>query len=458
MTRAKLTFQDKASYAVGDLAANFTWQLTKLLLPYFYTDIFGISAYEAGLVYMIGRFWDAITDPIMGFIADHTKSRWGRFRPWILWGAVPLAVSAVLAFSSPDLDEQGRFIYALVTFLLLSTMYTVVTLPYSTLSAVMTDDMNERSSLAGYRMVFAIMGSFVVSVITEPLVRQFPDEQTGYQAVVIIYSVIATLLFWLSFARSRERVDVGQKKSYGLRDSLQIILKNQPLIMLSSAVFFTGMASTMKFGTGMYFCKYFLGDQALFSTFMACVLGGAAAGIFLSTWLSQRIGKKNMFLIGVTIQSVTDLAIWVLCSNVDVTGMLAPVFALVAVSGIGGGACVQLMWAMAPDTVEYAEWKTGMRGDGITYSAFSFIQKTDTGIGIYLMGLVLTWVGYVQPVNGVMQEQSARALDGMLFMTTLAPVIAGVIGFTFICFYRLDQTLFDRILADLKQRRISANP
>lgn len=433
MGKRRLTFKEKATYALGDLAGNLTWQLVKLLLIYFYTDIYGISPKEAGLIYLVSRIWDAVNDPIMGYIADHTHTRWGRFRPYMLFGAIPLAISTILTFSTPVLDESWKFAYALVTFLMLSTLYTLVTLPYSTLAAVITDDADERSSIAGFRMIFAILGLSVVSVATGPLVRLFEDEATGYQVVVTGYSILATVLFWISFGSVKEQILPTQKESYTIKQVPSLIFKNRPLLLLAGAVFFTGMAGAMKMGAGMYFCKYFLRDQGLFSYFMLAVITGAAVGVVMSTNLTRRFSKKSLFLFGITIECVADMGLFGFSSTS--IKALPEIFSMLFISSIGGGIGIQLMWAMAPDLVDYGEWKTGKRADGMTYAALSFVQKLDTGIGGAMIGFILGYAGYIEPLDGILQEQTKGTLLGILFMVSLAPVIAGIIALSFVAFY-----------------------
>ncbi|MFC1670189.1 MFS transporter [Spirochaetota bacterium] len=438
-----LSFGQKTGYAMGDFASNLSWQMIKIFLLYFYTDVYGITPSQGGLIYFISRIWDAANDPVIGYVADHTKSRWGKFRPYILFGAVPLGIINVLTFTTPELGPTGKFIYALVTFLLLCTIFTFVTIPFSTLSAVITEDTNERSSIAGYRMFCAGLGILTVSIATQPLVKLFENEQRGFQAVVILYSIIAAILYFLSFASSREVVTAKKENRYTLKDVFSIISKNRPLLILCAVVFFTGISITLRQSAGMYFIKYNLGKENLFPVYMAVLISGAYIGIVLSTFLSKKIGKRNMYITAIAIYIAGDLGVlFTPYSNI------VPIFCFLCVAGIGYGGTAQLMWAMAPDTVEYAEWKTGIRAEGITFSAFSFILKLETAVGGILGGVILSSSGYVANV-----VQSETSLNAILYMVALAPIVAGIIGIGFLYFYNLDKVTFSRIIEDLKKRR-----
>jgi len=438
-----LGFGRKVGYAAGEYAANLSWQLVKVFLLYFYTDVYGISAAQGGLIYLVSRVWDAVNDPIMGYIIDHTNTRWGRFRPYILFGAVPLGISTVLAFSTPDLGPAGKFAYALVTFLLLCTVYTIVTLPYTSLTAVITTDTNERSSLAGYRMIFAGLGVVTVSVFTQPLVKLFESERAGFQAVVAAYSLAAIAMYYVTFASTAERAEIKREKKYRIRDITAIITKNRPLLLLAATVFFTGISITLRQSAGMYFIKYNLGRQDLFPVYMAVLIAGAIIGVVLSTFLSRRIGKRNASIIAILSSIVGDLGVLF-----TPYGYVPVIFSFFFIAGLGYGATAQLMWAMAPDTVEYSEWKTGIRAEGITFSAFSFVLKLETAVGGVLAGIILSASGYVP--NAV---QSAATTRAILYMTALAPIITGVFGIILLSFYTLDKASFEKIVDELRQRK-----
>ncbi|TAL31962.1 MAG: MFS transporter [Spirochaetes bacterium] len=443
-TSAPLSLLRKLGYGVGDFASNITWQVVRLYLLFFYTDVFGITAAEAGVIFLVSRVWDAIFDPMIGYIADHTHTRWGKFRPYILFGSLPLGIILVMTFTTPDLGHDGKFVWALVSYLLLVTLYSAVNLPFSSLTAAMTQDTNERGTLSGFRVFFAILAGILVAVSTLPLVNSFPTKEIGFRNVLIIFSAIATIVFFITFLSTRERISVESHVGYSLKEALRLLMANKPLIALSMSVFFLGIANTMTGATSLYFIKYNLKREDLYPVYALFVALCLIVGVVLSTIMSKRIGKKNMYYAAIAIGMAVNVGVFVTpYSNIGL------IFILGALGGIGGGAGAQLMWSMAPDTVEYAEWKTGLRAEGLTYSAFSFVQKLDTAIGGAFAGMILAFVGYVP--NGV---QTGTALNGILGIMTIAPFTAGILGIFCMRWYSLDSVRFNTIVSELKERKI----
>jgi sugar (glycoside-pentoside-hexuronide) transporter len=439
----KLKLGAYLGYGVGDLAVNLFFQSAIIFLLFFYTDVFGISAAAAGTIFLVARLIDAVTDPIMGMIADRTKTRWGKFRPYLLFGAPPLAVIAVAMFTVPDLDEDGKVIYAYVTYILFSIAYTVVSIPYSGLTALITGDAKERTTLSAYRMAFALGGGIIVGVGTQPLVTWFGGGAEGFQMTMGLYGVIAILLLAMTFRSTEERVAAVETAPPSFKDMISVMSRNLPLWLLIIAFLMGMLAYILRSSAVIYYFQYNLGRADLFPIYMLAILLGQLAGIVVTPWLANRWGKKNTYVIGALLGIVTAIALYF--TPYDALG------AIFVISGVGSfffAAPTVLGWAMLPDTVEYAEWKQGVRAEGAIYATSSFFQKLAMAVGGALAAAVLSATGYVAG-----EVQSKEALDGILMMVTLGPVVVMIIGIAAISFYPLDEKMHESIRADLEARR-----
>lgn len=259
----KLSLKEKIGYSLGDTASHFVWDMVGFWILIFYTDTFGISAAAAGTIMLIARFWDMISDPIMGIIADRTQTRWGKFRPYILWMAIPYSVLAVLTFTTPDFGETGKVIYAGVTYFLLMTVFTAINLPYSSLGAVMTGDSVERISLNSYRFIFAFIGQLIVSGTALTLALYFGngDKASGFQYTLLLFATISMILFFITFATTKERIQPSKEQKESLKEDFKNLLKNKPWIIL----FFVGIISFIMFAVQnlsvAYYFKYYIGNE-----------------------------------------------------------------------------------------------------------------------------------------------------------------------------------------------------
>lgn len=441
-----LTLGTYLGYGVGDLAVNLFFQSAIIYLLYFYTDVFGISAAAAASIFLVARIVDAVTDPIMGMIADRTRSKWGKFRPYLIFGAPPLAAIAVAMFSVPDLADTGKIIYAYVTYILFSIAYTIVSIPYSGLTAVITSDARERTTLSAYRMAFALGGGIIVGVGTQPLVTWFGGGAPGFQMTIGLYAGLAILLLALTFRHTEEKVMPVDKTPPGFRDMISVMSRNLPLWLLIIAFLMGMLAYILRSSAVIYYFQYNLGRGDLFPLYMLFILLGQLAGIVITPRIAMLWGKRNTYIVGAIFGMVTGVALYF--TPYDALGAI---FVISAAGSFFFAAPTVLGWAMLPDTVEYAEWKQGVRADGAIYATSSFFQKLAMAIGGALAGLVLSASGYVAG-----EAQSAAALDGILFMVTLGPVVAMVVGIIAIWFYPLDETLHENIRTDLDARRVAS--
>ncbi|MBE14329.1 MAG: hypothetical protein CL744_12240 [Chloroflexi bacterium] len=440
-----LSQRQQFDYAVGDMGINLYFMSAMTYLLFFYTDVYGLSAEIAAGVFLVARIVDAITDPIMGFIADRTRTRWGKFRPYVLFGPVPLAVIAVATFTVPDFDEVGQIIWAYVTYTLFGVIYTVVTIPYAALSAVISNDYQERSGFTSVRMMFALAGGTIVSVGMLPLVDVFGGEAIGFQWTMIVFGVMATLLLWLTFRGTEEGAfqDVTTSK-VSFRDSVRVVVANVPL-WITIALFCLGMlAFTFRFSTAPFYFKYSMGREDLIPLYMLVTLAVMFPGLLAVPWLSRTYGKAGAVRVGALIAMVGAVGFY----YTPVSDVWL-VFVWGSVLAIGGSPIMVLGWAMLADTVEHGEVQTGIRAEGVVFSTASFFQKLAKAIAGSGIAAMLAWFGFVAN-----QEQSQETVAGLLFMIAVCPLLFNALLFLVSLAHRLDGRRHAEIVRDLSERAI----
>jgi GPH family glycoside/pentoside/hexuronide:cation symporter len=454
----RLSFTEKFGFGLGDTASNFVWGTMTSFLLFYYTDIFGISAAAVGTLFLFARVSDGAVDFFMGAIADRTKTRWGKFRPYLVWMCVPLAVVFTLTFTTPDFSMTGKIVYAWITYNMLMVLYTAINIPYSALSGVMTDDPLDRTSLNSFRMALANVGGLLVNGLTLPLILYFGhgDKPKGYQLTILAFSVAAIVLFLVTFFTTKERIQPPIAQETKLREDLKRLFSNRHWIIM----FIAGLSS-LTFGIVrgaalIYYCKYYLGVEAgkinilnLFSMdeiSFFLVLGniGFIAGALTTRHLVKLMGKKYSYIATEMAMAVTCAAFYWIAPQ-----QMGLVFACQLVSAYVTGLNATLYWAMIADTADFSEWKFNVRTTGIIFSATTCSQKVGLGIGGAISGALLTTYGYVAGA-----VQTAHADEGILLMVSLIPAA----GFFFISciffFYGLDEKFCHLIREDLAKRRI----
>ncbi len=441
----KLGLSTYVGYGLGDFSVNLFFQSAIMFLLFFYTDVFGISAAAAASIFLVARIVDAVTDPLMGMIADRTRTKWGKFRPYLIVGGPPLALAAVATFSAPEFSDSGKIIYAYVTYTLFGIAYTVVSIPYSGLTAAITDDGQERTMLSAYRMAFAMGGSLVVSAATWPLVETFGGGAIAYQLVIGGYGIVAIVLLWCTFATTKENPALAIAKPPTLAESVKVLSGNLPLWLIIIAFWMGMMAFTIRSSAIIYYFIYNLEREDLIAYYMPSLALGHLVGIIATPWVAKHIGKKATYFWGSAFGIATGIALYLTPYDA-----ITAIFAISIAGGFFFAAPTVMGWSMLPDTIEYAEWKQGVRADGAIYAAASFFQKLAMAIGGAMAGLILSMTGYV--ANEV---QSSEALDGILAMVSLAPVVAMGIGILAIWFYQLDDETHATIRGELDERRAS---
>ena len=426
-------------YAVGDFGINLYFISVMTYLLYFYTDVLGISAVAAGGVFAVARIIDAVSDPIMGMIAERTNSRWGRMRPYILFGSVPLALITVLTFTVPDLSDVGKLIWAYVTYTLFGLIYTLVTIPYATLTASLTSDYEERTQLSTFRIGCAFAGGFVVSVGTMEFVGMFADEADGFQMLMIVFGLVASLLLFVTYRTTVEVVQPKQVAKPPIKESLRAVFVNPPLLVVMG-IFSCGMLSfTVRQATTAYFFIYNVGDPGLISGFFGVTLGCMLVGIWAVPWMAEKYGKAGAVRLGAYLTIFACVGFYMTPYEA-----IAQIFFWGCLVALGGTPVAVLGWAMIPDTVEYAEHRHGIRADGTIFSTASFFQKLAKTIGGAGTALILGFAGY--QANQVQSVETLDAIHGVLTLVPIGIMIV-LIGLTKI--YTLDKQAHTSLVDEL---------
>ncbi len=453
---SKVTLREKIGYGFGDAASSMFWKIFSFYLAIFYTDVFGISAVAAGTMLLVTRVWDTAIDPVMGVIGDRTNTKWGKFRPYLLWVAIPFGIIGVLLFTTPDVGATGKLIYAYITYTLMMMAYTAINVPYASLLGVMTPDPNVRTTLASYRMVFAFGGSLLVVAIYQPLVDFFKTTTsvtTAYQLAMVVIGAVAVLLFFFTFAWTKERVTPPKSQQNSLKDDFKNLLQNIPWFILLGAGVMTLIFNSVRDGVAMYYFKYYIIDDTAvalskmtftFST-LYFLLGQAfnMLGVIMATPISAKIGKRKTFMyamIGAAILS----SLFLFCTKENV----AMVYVLQAMTSFCAGIIFPLLWSMYADTADYSEWKTGRRATGLVFSASSMSQKLGWTLGGSLTLWLLGIFGFQANV-----EQSPETITGIKYMLSIIPAIGALVSGIFMYFYKLDEKTLKNIEIELEQRR-----
>lgn len=459
----KLPLLEKISYGFGDLASVLYWQTFMLYFTYFYTDVFLIPAATAATMFLVSRIWDGINDPIMGMIADRTETKWGKFRPYLLWLCVPFALMGVLTFTVPDFDETGKLIWAYATFFGIMMLYTAINIPYTALMGVISPDSKERTTLSSVKFIFAYSAGTIVAFTLLPMSKSLGngDDAAGWQMSFIIYGIAAVLFFLITFRFTKERVKPPKAQKPDIKKDLIELVTNKPwLILLATTITFILFVAVRGSVTVHYF-KYFVGSHELDLPFLnkgtydfnwlSSFYNGigqisSLIGVFIVNWFAKVVGKKKAFVIFFIIAIISTGAIYWL--SADQLGLL---FFLQVTGSMTGGPLSVLLWAMYADTADYAEWRKGRRATGLIFSASTMSQKIGWALGSYVALTLMAQVGFAPN-----EAQSPESLNGLILLFTLIPAGMGVLAIIISYFYPLNEKRVEEIEADLKQRRIES--
>jgi len=464
MATQRLQLKEKIGYGFGDLASSMFWKIFGMYLLFFYTDIFGLPAAAVGTMFLITRVWDTLFDPVVGVLADRTRSRWGKFRPYLLWFALPFGVMGTLMFITPSFGTTGKLIYAYLTYSLMMMIYSLINVPYASLLGVMSPDVKERNILSSFRMVFAFIGSFISLLLIEPLVRFFTEAsgspQTGWTLGVLVIAILCVLFFLGCFYLTKERVKPLSKKSDSLKNDLADLYKNKPWWILLGAGIAALIFNSIRDGAAVYYFKYYVQDSGAIHlpligsgitlTTFYLVLGQAfnIVGIIVVTPLSNRFGKKITYLGAMVLATFFSIFFYFLHS-----GSIAMIFILQSLISMCAGSIFPLLWSMYADIADYSEWKTGRRATGLIFSSSSMSQKFGWTLGGALTGWLLGYYGFQANV-----VQTENVQSGIKLMLSIFPAIGTVLSVIFISMYPLSERKMVQISLELNEKRAAVSP
>ena len=443
----KLTLKTRLGYGIGDIAICLYWSGVGLYLLYFYTDVVGISPSLAGLIYGIGMLWDAVTDPFMGYVAERTRTKWGVYRPYLLFGNVPLALSFVLLFWVPPFEGAMLFSFLLLTNLLHRTCFTIVSVPFSSLTPRITSDSQERTNLTGFRMLGAQTGTNLMALLAFPIIFWVggEDESSGFLVLGAIAGITALAIHAVTFMTVKEpENDLGIERVGGsLAEAAQAVAKNGPFWLVFSATLIVGI-TTIFFGNNLiYYTKYALNLHEYQGTIL--FTSGIIAFLSIPIWwvISNRIGKKLTWLISSSITLIALVSFYLYPIS-----QLNELLVLVGFIGFGSGAGGILFWSMLPDTIEYGEVHTGVRSESSLYGFMTFAQKGSIAFAIIILGLVLDAIGF--QANEIQTESTIADMKAIM---TLIPIVGIASSLVIIYFYPIDAKMHKELLRQLKEER-----
>jgi glycoside/pentoside/hexuronide:cation symporter, GPH family len=441
---ARLGWGEKLGFGFGDFGFNLYWTTAASFLAAFYTDVFGISAAAAGTMVFVTRIIDAITDPIMGAVADRTESRFGKFRPYLLVGGIPLAASGVLTFTTPDLDDFGKLIWAYATYSFLMLAYTVVSMPYSALSGVMTARSQERTTLISARFLFAFTGGALVNKFTLPLVEALGngDAARGWQLTMVLYGALAIVIFCVTFATTRERIAPPQKEPTKPLEDIRDLLRNRPWLILFALAMIIMMTFTMRAGSAYYYFTYYVERPDLLPNYLFWQMVAYAGGALLAPVMTRFMDKAKLLMLLMGIVGGLSILFYFVPKD-----MIWAIFTLNILISLSLGPKSPLTWSMYADTADYNEWKNGRRATAMTFAAASFAQKLGGSLGSAGMLWVLAAIGYVAN-----QAQSGASQTGIALLQTVLPGLFALIAAVVIRFYDLTGSQLEKIQQDLLRR------
>lgn len=456
-----IKFRERIGYGFGDMASSMFWKIFSYYLPFFYSNIFGLSLTDAGLLMLVTRAWDAVSDPMMGVIADRTNTRWGKYRPYLLWIALPFAVAGVLLFTTPDMGTTGKLIWAYCTYILMMTVYTAINVPYGAMLGVMTDDSNEKTVFSSYRMFFAYAGSFIALGAWEPLCDWFQtisfDTARSWQLSMVCIAFLCLLGFLLCFSLTREHVKTTVNTASVGKD-IRSLLCNSPWWILNGAALCSNFFNTVRGATAAYYFKDYVSHDASigFGVFSVVLYAGLflmigevsnMIGVALAVPASSKWGKKTTYILtlfGLLLFSVVffflpnDTMGWWLMIGLQIlisicTGILSP-----------------LIWSMYADVADYAEWKDGSSSTGLIFSSGSMAQKFGGAFAGWAVMALLAFFGYNTSEGA---SQNVEALNGLKYLMSFIPAAIAAVSIIFVWIYPLDGKKMAFIGCELKKQR-----
>lgn len=486
-TTLKLSFKEKLGYGLGDTACHFAWDLAGMFLFFYFTDVYGISAATAGIIMMVARIWDAVSDPMIGVISDRTKTKYGKFRPYMLWFAIPLSAALVMLFTTPNFEETGKIIYATCAYLLLSTFYTAVNLPFSALSGVMTADSGERTLLNQFRFFLGFTGMFIVSFtmlfknylivddiyayaqsinLSTDALNYITDhnwgearlldtsgtlkdvitqnERSAFQFIAIVLSIISIGLLVFSFLTTKERIEPPKNQKSNLKEDFKNVFGIKPWVILFILGIITFVLILLQGSVINQYFKYFVGNENDATTLYTATTVALIIGVLLARPLTKRFEKRTVYLVCSAVSGILTIALYIPGPDDFYTLHTINILSKLAIAPT-----IPLLWAMIADTADYSEWKNKRRATGLFFSATTFAQKLGGGIATGLAGWFLTIANY----DGEAVTQNDGALLTLRLLFSVVPGALYLLTAVLLFWYKLDDKKLEFIRVELEARR-----
>jgi GPH family glycoside/pentoside/hexuronide:cation symporter len=430
----KISRKVKLGFGAGEFSSSIFFTLTSFWLLNFLTDEVGLSAALAGTALLVGKIWDAVIDPFIGYFSDHTRSRWGRRRPYILFFTIPFGLAFVLMFRNPGIAAQaGKFWWALLTYVFFCGVYSLTNIPYNALLPEISQDYNERTNISGYKQAFAVVGTILGAGAALPIMALFASKTAGYIGMSAIFGFLAAVSLLVTFFSVREPRFVEQPKGENLLKSLKDVFTNRPYLLLLTAWFSNSTAVAVMESMLVYYYKYIFQAEAAVTLAMITLLVVTIASIPFWVWLAKHLSKKTTYILGM---SLTLLAVVVFGFTADKIGQTAAL-----------GIMVVAGWSMAPDTIEYGYARSGVRREGVYYSIWTFVIALGGALAGFLVGQSLALFGYVP--NAI---QSATSVLGIRLLIGPLPAILILGSNLALFFYPLDRKRYEEVQASIRER------
>lgn len=444
-TEQILSLKEKVGYACGDVASNFYWRVFDVFLFIFYTDVFGLSAAAVGTMMLVTRLIDAFSDPLMGALADRTKTKMGKFRPYLLWGILPIAAAGVLTFTVPDVSDSNKLLWAYGTYIFMMLAYTFINVPYGALLGVVTSDTQQRTTLTSFRFIGAFSGGSLVAYLTPELVNYLGqgNEALGWQYTMAVYGVIAGGLFVLTFLSTKERISPPAHQKTPILQDIKDLTQNKPWVVLFVLALIIMMTISLRGSTGSFYFKYYAERPDLIGTFAMAYMIALAIGAASTPLLTRFFDKRNLLMILMSIVAVLSVLFYFVPGD-NITLM----FILQIMIGLALGPKSPLVFSMYADTADYSEWRNGRRATAMIFSAAAFAQKLGGALAGAMIGWLLASLGYVAN-----QAQTGASEHGIVLLMTLIPAVFAAVAVPLIWFYSLNDEKLKIVQDDLEKRK-----
>ena len=442
--QVRLRWSEKLGYGFGDFGFNLYWTTMGSFLAAFYTDVFGITAAAAGTMLFVTKIVDALTDPVMGAAADRTRTRFGKFRPYLIFAGLPMAAAAVLTFTTPDLDDAGKLLWAYGTYTMMMILYTILSTPYSALSGVMTASSQQRTTLISVRFLFAFTGGMFVNYFTLPLVSYFGagDDRLGWQSTMLLYGALATAILAVTFLTTRERIEPPRSQKSSPVEDIADLLRNRPWLILFGLAMIIMLTITMRAGSAYYYFYYYVERPELLPSYLTWQMLAYAVGAIFAPLMTRFMDKAKLLMLLMSIVGVLSILFYFVPRD-----MIWAMFMLNVLISLALGPKSPLTWSMYADTADYNEWKNGRRATAMTFSLATFAQKLGGALGSAGLLWVLAAIGYVAK-----EAQSGASQTGIALLQTVIPGLFALVAVLIARFYNLTGAQLQTIQSELEER------